>query len=116
MAPSGLPLLKHCTLIYMRTIERTSAFKRDFKRVGRGPHRDVLDADLKEIILALVNDLPLSAKHRDHPLAGKWKDYRDCHVLPDLVLIYRLINGDGTEYNPARLILTRLGSHSELDL
>ncbi|MCX8516918.1 MAG: type II toxin-antitoxin system YafQ family toxin [Rhodoferax sp.] len=100
----------------MRKIERTTAFKQDFKREGKEPHRAVLDTDLKQVIADLANDVPLPAKHRDHFLAGNCKDYRDCHVRPDLVLIYRLMDGDGTEDNPARLVLVRLGSHSELYL
>jgi mRNA interferase YafQ len=99
----------------MRKIELTTAFKRDFKREGKGPHRALLDTDLKQVITALAHDVPLAAKHRDHSLTGNWKDYRDCHVRPDLVLIYRLM-GSGTESDPARLVLARLGSHSELDL
>lgn len=93
----------------MRTIERTTAFKRDFKREAKGRHRALLDTDLREIIVALANDVALHERHRDHSLIGNWKDYRDCHVRPDLVLIYRRIGED-------RLILARLGSHSELDL
>jgi len=58
--------------------------------------------------------MPLAAKHRDHALTGNLKDYRDCHVRPDLVLIYKLM--DSTEDSPARLVLARIGSHSELDL
>jgi len=92
----------------MRTIERTTAFKRDFKREAKGPHRAVLDTDLRQIIVALANDQPLEPKHRDHALSSNWKGYRDCHVRPDLVLIYRC--------DDDRLILARLGSHSELDL
>lgn len=92
----------------MRTIERTTAFKRDFKREAKGPHSAVLDTDLRQIIAALANDQPLEPKHRDHALSSNWKGYRDCHVRPDLVLIYRL--------DDDRLILARLGSHSELDL
>lgn len=98
-----------CSKISMRTIERTTAFKRDFKRVAKGPHRAALDTDLRRIIELLVVDAPLEIRHRDHALTGNWKDYRDCHVKPDLVLIYRLIEAD-------RLVLVRLGSHSELDL
>ena len=55
----------------MRKIEPTTAFKRE----GKGQHRAVLDTDLKQVITALANDVPLSAKHRDHTLAGNWKDY-----------------------------------------
>lgn len=98
----------------MRKIEITTAFKRDFKRESKGPHRDILDTDLKQIIELLAGDMPLPAKHRDHALTGNWKDYRDCHVKPDLVLIYRRFDAD-TEKRP-RLVLARIGSHSELDL
>jgi mRNA interferase YafQ len=93
----------------MRTIEPTTAFRRDFKREGKGPHRGALDTDLRQIIEALAANMPLDSRHRDHALTGQWKDYRDCHVKPDLVLIYRLIGEDS-------LILARLGSHSQLDL
>jgi mRNA interferase YafQ len=93
----------------MRTIERTSAFKRDFKREAKGRHRDILDTELRRVIVALASDDPLESRHRDHALSNDWKNYRDCHVKPDLVLIYRLIGDDG-------LVLARLGSHSELDL
>lgn len=93
----------------MRTIEQTSAFKRDYKRVARSPDRGLLESDLRRIIAALAADEPLSLKQRDHALTGNWKNYRDCHLKPDLVLIYRVIGKD-------RLILVRLGSHSELEL
>jgi mRNA interferase YafQ len=93
----------------MRTIERTTVFRRDFKREAKGPHCDVLNTGLREIVEALAGDQPLPARCRDHALTGDRKDYRDCHVKPDLVLIYRFIG-------PDRLILARLGSHSELNL
>jgi mRNA interferase YafQ len=57
----------------------------------------------------LANDLPLESRCRDHPLTGDWKDHRDCHIKPDLVLIYQ--KPDATT-----LRLVRLGSHSELGL
>jgi mRNA interferase YafQ len=57
----------------------------------------------------LVTDSPLPEKFRDHPLTGEWTDHRDCHIKPDLVLIYRIPNADSLE-------LVRLGSHSELSL
>jgi len=93
----------------MRTIEHTIAFKRDFKREARGRHRDILDTELRRLIAALASDEQLEPRYRDHALSNDWKDYRDCHVGPDLVLIYRLIGKD-------RLVLARLGSHSELNL
>ena len=57
----------------------------------------------------LANGEALARRHHDHSLAGEWKDHRDCHVRPDLVLIYR--KGDENA-----LDLVRLGSHSELGL
>ena len=91
----------------MRRIERTKAFKGDFRRVSATPrHRD-LNNLLPAILTLLATDTPLPAKYVDHPLRGEWKDFRDCHVKPDLVLIYRMIGTDALQ-------LTRLGSHSEL--
>lgn len=93
----------------MRRIERTGAFKSDFKREAKGRHRATLDGDLAAVIGALANDTPLVARHRDHALTGNWRDHRDCHVKPDLVLIYRKPDAD-------TLQLVRLGSHSALVL
>jgi mRNA interferase YafQ len=61
------------------------------------------------VLSLLVNDRPLPDKMRDHALAGEWKDHRDCHLKPDLVLIYRVPDAE-------RLELVRLGSHSQLSL
>ena len=93
----------------MRKIERTSQFKRDYKREAKGRHRASLDAVLVPLLVALADDQPLEPRHHDHALSGNWKDHRDCHVKPDLVLIY-LKPDTGT------LRLVRLGSHSELGL
>ena len=91
----------------MRTIERTGKFKRDFKRELKGPHGKVLATELPRLLQELASDQPLEAAWRDHGLAGEWKDHRDCHVRPDLVLIYR-------KPDPETLQLVRLGSHAEL--
>lgn len=91
----------------MRTIERSSAFKRDYKREAKGRHRADLDEALKSVLAALVADLPLDARYQDHDLCGNWAGYRECHVKPDLLLIYRKVD-------QVVLRLARLGSHSEL--
>ena len=91
----------------MRAIDRASSFKRDYKREANGQHRATLDAELKPVIVALATDQPLAAKYRDHELNGDWKGYRECHVKPDLLLIYRKVDDD-------ILRLARLGSHSAL--
>ena len=90
----------------MRAIERSTAFRCDYKREAQGQHRTTLDAVLMPVLVALADDEPLAAKHRDHDLSGDWAGYRDCHVKPDLVLIH-----EKTQENILRL--ARLGSHSE---
>ena len=91
----------------MRTIERTSQFKRDYKRESRGRHRATLDASVAPLVETLANDQSLEPRCHDHALSGEWADHRDCHVRPDLVLIYQ-------KPDAATLRLVRLGSHSEL--
>lgn len=91
----------------MRTIRQSGQFKRDLKRESKGQHRKILQSDFVSVVATLARDEPLEPRHRDHALTGEWKDHRDCHVKPDLVLIYRKPD-DNT------LQLVRLGSHAEL--
>jgi mRNA interferase YafQ len=93
----------------MRTINQSGQFKRDLKREAKGAHRASLAKDFTNIVKALALDEILADKHRDHALTGEWKDHRDCHIKPDLVLIYRKPDDE-------QLQLVRLGSHSELGL
>lgn len=79
----------------MRTIEQTSQFRRDYKREAKGSNRPSLTSDFIAVVSDLANDQPLPAKYRDHALTGNWKDHRDCHIKPDLVLIYRKPDGAG---------------------
>jgi mRNA interferase YafQ len=87
-----------------RVIEMAGRFKRDYKRELK------TDGDLSDrltpILELLATDAELPKKLSDHPLNGDWKGFRDCHVKPDLVLIYSKSEGV--------LSLARLGSHSEL--
>ncbi|WP_375402692.1 type II toxin-antitoxin system YafQ family toxin [uncultured Sphingomonas sp.] len=91
----------------MRTIERSTRFKRDYRRELKGRHQATLDAELMTLLVALASDAPLDTKYQDHGLSGDWATYRDCHVEPDLVLIYAKSDG-------LTLRLARLGSHSEV--
>ena len=91
----------------MRRIERTSAFRRDFKREQRGRHRRNLEPLISSIVSLLAEDKPLPPRSHDHSLGGEWQDNRECHVQPDLLLIYR-------KPSVEVLQLVRLGSHSEL--
>ena len=109
MACLGSIALKLSWPICMRTIERTGQFKHDYKREAKGQHRVTLDSDLGSVLEALANDQPLEFRHYDHALTGNWKDHRDCHIKPDLLLIYQKPDDE-------TLRLVRLGSHSELGL
>ena len=93
----------------MRTISRTTRFKKHYKRESKGRYCSTLDVDLVAVLTLLSQGMPLAERFHDHPLAGEWKDHRDCHIKPDLVLIYRLPDMESLE-------LVRLGSHTELSL
>ena len=93
----------------MREIKYTSRFKRDYRREKSGLYSKKLDALLMEVVNLLAADKPLQRRNFDHALAGEWSDHRDCHIKPDLILLYRKPDDDNLE-------LVRLGSHSELGL
>lgn len=69
----------------MRKIERTTGFKKDYKRESKGQYRSILDDELKIVLNALVNDRPLVARYRDHDLSNNWSGYRECHIKTDLL-------------------------------
>jgi len=93
----------------MRTIEYTGQFKRDYKREAKGIHKKTLVEDLNDALKLLIADKKPPEKYYDHSLVGDWKDHRDCHIKPDLVLIYR-------KPDETTLQLVRLGSHSQLGI
>jgi len=91
----------------MRIIEYSSTFKKDFKRENKGKYKKILDKELKVILTRLVNNRSLESKYRNHDLSGNWAGYSECHIKPDLLLIY-----SKSCTNILRLV--RLGSHSNL--
>jgi mRNA interferase YafQ len=91
----------------MRRIERTTVFARDFKREKRSGRHANIDLLLADALTFLVDDKPLPPMNHDHPLAGEWQDFRECHLRPDLLLIYR-------KPDAQTLHLVRMGSHSEI--
>jgi mRNA interferase YafQ len=94
----------------MRTTRLLNSFKTDYKRETKGKSKaDVrqLDNDLAAALSVLTADEALSARYFDHQLTGQWKDCRECHIRPNLLLIYRKPDDDVLE-------LVRIGSHSEL--
>jgi len=87
----------------MYSIFRTSSFKKDYKKLTKSEK-----SLLKEIIIKLTNKEVLEEKYKDHKLIGDYLGCRECHIQPDLLLIYRY-NDDILE-----LALVRVGSHSKL--
>jgi mRNA interferase YafQ len=86
------------------TLEYSTQFKKDFKKIAKMPIPDILEVG--NIISQLQRGEALAAKNVDHPLSGNWLGFRDCHIKPDLVLIYRVANNT--------LQLARIASHSEI--
>jgi mRNA interferase YafQ len=92
----------------MRTIERSTSFRRDYQRVKSTPrHAKDIEPLLSKVLALLLADQALPENNRDHALSGDWIGYRECHIKPDLLLIYRKPDTD-------TLRLARLGSHSQL--
>jgi len=92
-------------------IKPSSQFKRDLKKIKKGRYVDDvtgMDSALSKVLTMLINDEELPRQYNDHPLASNWKTYRDCHIKPDLILIYKVTD--------QLLNLARIGTHSELSL
>jgi len=87
------------------TIKPTSQFRRDYKLMEK---RNVDMSLLDEIISKLAQGVPLPASNRDHALTGNYAGHRECHIAPDWLLIYRVVD------DILVLALTRTGSHSDL--
>jgi mRNA interferase YafQ len=93
----------------MRKIEWTRQFKRDYKKLRSSPrYRGDIETLLPAVLGALAADQNIEPKFKDHALAGDMTGFRECHLRPDLLLIYAKAEA------PPSLILMRLGSHSEL--
>ena len=92
----------------MRTIKWSTEFKKDYRRTKATPrHAGDVDGLLEEVATLLAEDAPLPEHYRGHALVGNWNGFRECHIKPDLLLLYQKIE-------PAILRFARLGSHSEL--
>lgn len=87
----------------MYQIFRTSSFKKDYKKLSQ-KNKDLL----KEVLIKLANNETLEEKYRDHKLIGNYLGCKECHIKPDLLLIYRIEN------QILELSLIRVGKHSEL--
>ena len=87
------------------TVKTTTLFKKDFKpAMKRGLNVELLE----NVIALLAMGEPLPAKNKDHALTGNWVGHRECHILPDWLLVYRI------EDDVLVLTLARTGTHSDL--
>lgn len=86
-------------------VKWTPHFKKDYKLcINRGFDIKLLD----EAIDILANTQKLPSKYKDHQLTGEWKDFRECHIKPDWLLVYSVQN------NTLTLSLSRTGTHSDI--
>lgn len=89
----------------MLSVRYSAKFKKDFKLAQK---RGLPMQELKSIIEKLANGEPLDSKHRDHALTGNYAMFRECHIRPDWLLIYRI------NENELELLAHRTGTHSDL--
>jgi mRNA interferase YafQ len=87
----------------MRSIQRTSQFKRDVKRMQK---RGKVFVELKQVISKLSAGMSLEPRYRDYDLSGQYKGTRECDIEPDWLLIYELTKDE--------IVLIRTGTHSDL--
>ena len=87
-----------------KSLVQTSSFKSDFKKIARSGRYKV--EDFQKVVTYLLQDETLPHKYHDHQLIGNWEGFRECHIKPDWLLIYR--------NTPDALTLVRMGSHSDL--
>lgn len=89
----------------MLDLRFTNQFKKDYKLAQK---RGYDLSEFQEIVDKLRNREPLDPKYKDHPLSNNWKNHRDFHLHPDIVVIYCIKN------NNLILEMVRMGSHSDL--
>ncbi len=89
----------------MLKIRYSSRFKKDYKVIVKRGYDVKL---LEEVLNLLVQQKVLPQKYLDHPLVGNYAGYRECHITPDWLLIYKI------EKTILTLSLTRTGTHSDL--
>lgn len=88
----------------MLSLKKATQFKKDYKKYKYSGRYDI--NKLKDVMKKLINEEVLEEKYKDHPLKGKYSDFRECHIEPDWLLMYKIEN----EF----IIFIRTGSHSEL--
>lgn len=87
----------------MRALVPSTRFRKDVKRSEK---RGKDMAKLRAVLTLLAQEQPLPTEYRDHALRGDWIGFRDLHIEPDWLLLYR-IEGDEVQ-------LARTGTHADL--
>lgn len=90
----------------MFTIRSTKAYRKAYKKVSK--HKDFDNGLLNKIIDTLAEGKNLDAKYHDHQLSGEMKNFRECHIKNDILLVYQ------KHEDILILILVDIGSHSSL--
>ena len=86
-------------------VVQTSGFD---KELARAKKRGLNSEDLDTVLVMLKNDIPLPPKYKDHKLSGKFNGYRECHINPDWLLVYKKYKDE------LILLLAHTGTHSDL--
>lgn len=84
----------------------TQKFRKSFKKVSK--YKNFKEEELEKVLLLLKSEQQLDSKYRDHGLSGDMKELRECHIAPDILLVYKI------EKEVLVLLLMNIGSHSEL--
>ena len=89
----------------MYEIQHSTKYKRQYKNILKRGYDVKL---LQDVVCTLATGKPLPAKYRDHPLHGEYRGYRECHITPDWLLVYKI------KADVLILVLHRTGTHSDL--
>ena len=89
----------------MLDIVLSNQFRKDLKQIARRGYDISL---LENVVNILASSGQLEERYRDHALTGDYAGFRECHVRPDWLLIYRIFEGE------LHLVLSRTGTHSDL--
>ncbi len=92
----------------MYSIVRTKVFERSYRKLKQSGIKEQIINDIKNIIDTLASGKSLLPKHQDHKLTGYLSEYRECHVRPNLLLVYQIDHGN------LILVLVDIGSHPYL--
>ena len=86
-------------------VRATTQFRKDYRQLRK---RGLDMSRLEAVVGMLASGTPLAPQYHDHPLSGDYAGFRECHILPDWLLIYRIEEGE------LYLFLSRTGTHSDL--